>query len=381
MPRLQEILDQAVADGSVPGAAALIDRSGQLEWATAGLAEVETDRAMRSDSIFRIASISKPITAAATLMLIEDGLLAIEDPIGRWLPELAEPRVLRTPSSPVEDTVAAGRPITVGDLLTFTAGWGLASDSSPPMNQRLFDDLGQGPPRPQQFAAPDQWIATLAGIPLLGQPGEHWLYNTCADVLGVLIARASGRSFGDVLGTRIFEPLGMSDTGFFVPADQRYRFTGLYRDGEDGRELVDPPAGQWSTEPGFTSGAGGLVSTLDDWHTFARMVLNGGEHDGHRLLSEESVTAMTTDQTTAAQRETGKVFLAGQGWGFGGSVDLNREQAWNVPGRYGWVGGTGTAAYIVPSTRSIGVLLTQLEMGSPAPPPLLEQFCTYLASP
>ena len=381
MATLQEMLDQAVADGSVPGAVALIDRAGQLEWATAGLAELETGRAMTSDSIFRIASISKPMTAAATLMLIEDDILAMEDPIGRWLPELAEPQVLRTPSSPVEDTVAAERPITVGDLLTFTAGWGLASDPSLPGIRPLFEDLGQGPPRPQEVAAPDAWIATLAGIPLLGQPGEHWLYNTCADVLGVLIARASGQTFGDLLGARIFEPLGMSDTGFSVPADQQSRFTGLYRDTDDGRELVDPPAGQWSTDPVFASGAGGLVSTLDDWHTFARMVLNGGELDGRRLLSEESVTAMTTNQTTAAQRETGNLFLQGEGWGFGGSVDLNREHAWNVPGRYGWVGGTGTAAYIIPSSRSIGVLLTQLEMSSPTPPPLLNAFCTHLAKP
>ena len=381
MATLQRILDQAIADGSVPGAVALIDRDGQLERATAGLAEIETGRAMTPDAIFRIASISKPITAAATLMLIENGTLDMEDPIRRWLPELAEPRVLRTPSSSVEDTVTAERPITVRDLLTFTAGWGFASDSSLPVTRHLFEDLGQGPPRPQQVAAPDEWIATLAGVPLLGQPGKHWLYNTCADVLGVLIARASGQTFGEVLDAKIFEPLAMGDTGFFVPGDQQARFTGLYRDTDDARELVDPPAGQWSTEPAFPSGAGGLVSTLDDWHIFARMVPNGGELDGQRLLSKESVTAMTTNQTAAAQRETGQLFLEGQGWGFGGSVDLDREQPWNVPGRYGWVGGTGTAAYLIPSTRSIGVLLTQLEMGSPTPPALLEQFCTYLANP
>src|SRR5262249_36984748 len=291
-------------------------------------------RAMARDSIFRVASITKPVTAAAVMLLAEDGRIALEDPVGQWLPELASPVVVRTPASPVDDVIPAVRPITLADLLTFPAGYGFPSDFSLPAVGPLVSELKQGPPEPQLVPAPDEWMAALSRIPLLHQPGEAWLYNTCSDILGVLITRVSGRPLPEFLAERLFEPLGMVDTGFEVPVSKLDRFTSYYRtDPAGGLQLVAAPGGQWSSPPAFPSGAGGLVSTVDDWHCFARMLLAGSAGDSP-LLSPASVRQMTTDHLTASQRDASRLFLEGQGWGFGGSVDVEATDPWNVPGRY-----------------------------------------------
>jgi len=381
MSYLHDILLRYVGDGSVPGVVALVARGDRAEVHAAGCADAGAGSPMARDSIFRIASITKPITAAAVMMLVEDGRIALDDPVSQWLPELAAPVVVRTPAGPVDDVVPAVRPITVTDLLTFRAGYGFPSDFSLPVVGLLVRELNQGPPQPQQVAAPDQWMAALSRIPLLHQPGEAWLYNTCSDIQGVLIARVSGQPFPEFLAERIFEPLGMTDTGFAVPAAKLGRFTSYYRAGlAGGLELVDDPIGQWSCLPSFPSGADGLVSTADDWHRFARMLLAGGSIAGRWLLSPESVRQMTTDQLTSSQREAGRLFLDGQGWGFGGSVDVAAIDPWNVPGRYGWVGGTGTAAHISPSTGTITILLGQLELAGPNPPALMRDFWRYAAN-
>jgi CubicO group peptidase (beta-lactamase class C family) len=381
MSELRDILQTYVSNGSVAGAVGLISRGGQIEVQAAGSAGVDGAAPMARDSIFRIASITKPITAAAVMMLVEDGRITLEDPVAPWLPELASPVVVRTPAGPPDDVVPAGRAITVADLLTFRAGYGFPSDFSLPAAGLLFSELKQGPPQPQLVAAPDEWMAALARIPLLYQPGEAWLYNTCSDIQGVLIARVSGRPLPEFLAERLFEPLGMADTGFEVPAGQLGRFTSYYRAGQaGGLDLIDAPDGQWSRRPAFPSGAGGLVSTADDWHSFARMLLAGGSTGGRPLLSPASVRQMTTDQLTPSQREAGRLFLDGQGWGFGGSVDVAAIDPWNVPGRYGWVGGTGTAAHIIPSTGAVTILLSQLELGGPESAGLIQDFWRYAAN-
>jgi CubicO group peptidase (beta-lactamase class C family) len=373
--RLRTVLETHVTKGAIPGAVALVARGGRVQVEAVGSVDIAGTAPMERDSIFRIASITKPMVAAATMMLVEDGRIRLDEPVRRWLPELASPVVVRTPAGPVDDVVPAARPITVEDLLTFRAGYGFPADFTLPVVGLLFSQLRQGPPEPQAVAAPDEWMATLSRIPLLHQPGEGWLYNTCSDILGVLIARAAGCPLPELLSERLFEPLGMRDTGFAVPADQLSRFTSYYRAAEAGGfELVDPPEGQWSSPPAFPSGAGGLVSTVDDWHAFARMLLAGGAVDGRRLLSPASVRQMTTDHLTPDQREAGALFLEGQGWGFGGSVDVAPTDPWNVPGRYGWVGGTGTAAHITPSTGMVSILLTQVEMAGPSPTPLMREF-------
>jgi CubicO group peptidase (beta-lactamase class C family) len=379
MSELHEILANHAASGAVPGAVALVASDGRVEVEAVGLADVEAHTPMMRDSIFRIASITKPITAAAVMMLVDDGLMALDDPVERWLPELAAPMVVRTPSSPVDDVVPANRPITVLDLLTNRAGYGFPSDFSLPAVQALFSVQTDGR-EVQLRPEPDQWMSRLAAIPLLYHPGEAWLYDTCSDLQGVLIARASGRPLPVFLAERVFEPLGMVDTGFEVPAAKRGRLTSYYRPGSDGRlELGDPPDGQWSRLPAFPAGSGGLASTLDDWHRFARMILKGGAVDERRLLSPEAVRQITTNHLSPSQREIGALFLEGQGWGFGGSVDLEPIEPWNVPGRYGWVGGTGTTAHFVPSTGSVAILLTQVAATSPIPPAIMRDFWGYAA--
>ncbi|SCK19219.1 CubicO group peptidase, beta-lactamase class C family [Streptomyces sp. WMMB 322] len=345
-------------------------------------------------SVFRIASLTKQVTAAAVMMLVEEGRFALEDPVGEWLPELASPVVVRSPSGPVEDVVPASRPITVLDLLTFRAGYGYAPDFSLPVVKRLFRDLKVDPVRPQPVPAPDEWMAALGRIPLLHQPGEGWLYHTCSDILGVLIARASGTPLPEFFAERLFEPLGMADTGFAVPEGSRDRFTTLHLPARQTGEVepVDGPDGQWGSVPAFASGGGGLVSTLDDWYSFARMLLAEGTAQGtaggsagqggggRRLLSPGSVRQMTANWLTEAQRRAGGHFMEGQGWGFGASVDVEDLDPWNVPGRYGWVGGSGTAAHIVPSTGAVSILLTQLRLSGPCRPERMRAFWRYAAS-
>jgi CubicO group peptidase (beta-lactamase class C family) len=352
MTSLQDLLERTAEGGAVPGAAALVAHGEGVE--IAGVGEVGPE------SIVRIASITKPITAAAVMILVDEGLVALDDPIARWLPELASPRVVRTLRSAIDDVVPAARPITVEDLLTFRAGWGFPSDFSLPAVVELFQRLPVFGPR----EAPDEWLATLAQVPMLRQPGEAWLYNTCSDIQGVLIARVSRRPLPQFLAERVFEPLGMSDTGFHVPAGKLGRLP-PYR----GAELAPIDDGLWTEPPLFPSGAGGLVSTLADWHRFGQMLLA----DGGGILSPRAVRLLRTDHLTQEQRQASTLFLEGAGWGFGGAVAAD--------GRYGWIGGTGTTAHIAPSTGTVGILFTQVQMTGPASTALMREFWQYAFGP
>jgi CubicO group peptidase (beta-lactamase class C family) len=380
MTGLHDLLAEYVSDGSIPGAVGLVARGDKTEVAVVGSAAVD-GVPMARDSIFRLASITKPITAAAVMMLIEDGRIALQDSVNQWLPELAKPTVVRTPSSAIDDVVPAIRPITVFDLLTSCAGYGFPSDFTLPAAQRLFPVQKDGR-EPQRFPPPDGWMAELSEVPLLYQPGEAWLYDTCSVLQGVLITRASGQSLPKFLAERVFQPLGMVDTGFFVPADKLERLTSYYKAGPTGGlELADGPDGQWSMPPAFPLGNGGLVGTADDWLAFGRILLaEGSTADGRQLLSADSVRLMISDHTTHAQRMIGKLFLEGQGWGFGGSVDVATSNPWNVLGRYGWVGGTGTSGHITPSTGTIAILLTQVGADSPTAPEWMRAFWRYAAA-
>jgi CubicO group peptidase (beta-lactamase class C family) len=344
MTDLRTVLESS----GLPGAAALVARDGQVE--------VESFGEIEPDSICRIASITKPITAAALMLLVDEGRVALDDPIARWLPELASPQVVRTPESPIDDLVPAARPVTVEDLLTFRAGWGFPSDFSLPAVLELFRQV---PPFENRLT-PDEWVATLATVPMLRQPGEAWLYNTCSDIQGVLVARAAGQPFPVFLSERFFEPLGMADTGFYVPADKVGR---LPLSHADDPALADNA--RWTEPPVFPSGGGGLVSPLADWNRFGQMLLD----DGGGILSPAAVRLMTTDHLTREQRDASTLFLEGAGWGFGGSVGPR--------GRYGWVGGSGTTAHISWHTGTVGVLLTQVAMTGPTPTPIMRAFWKY----
>ncbi|MFF4903817.1 serine hydrolase domain-containing protein [Streptomyces sp. NPDC001260] len=377
---LKAVLRRHVEDGTVPGAVALVARGEDVEVVTVGSVDTDGTAPMARDSIFRIASITKPITAAAVLMLVEEGVLALESPVEEWLPELSKPTVVRTPSSPVDDVVPAARPITVEDLLSSRTGWGFPSDFSLPAVQSLFTVQKDGR-APQDWPEADTWLGLLARVPMLHQPGEAWLYGTSSDLQGILIERASGRTLPDFLGERFFAPLGMTDTAFEVPPSKRHRFTSAYVPAPDGSpRLSDTPDGRFSSVPRFRSGGGGLVSTVDDWLAFARLLVNGGTApDGRRLLTSTSVSRMTTNHLTAEQRDRATLFLEGQGWGYGGQVDVTPSDPWNVPGRYGWVGGTGTTAHIVPPAGTVAILLTQAGMANPTPTPVMRDFWRFVA--
>jgi CubicO group peptidase (beta-lactamase class C family) len=276
--------------------------------------------------------------------------------------------VLRRLDGELTDTVAARRPITARDLLTFRLGYGLITepefDPPYPIVTATADlDLMMGPPEPRTPHSPDEWIARFGSLPLMEQPGERWRYNAGTLVAGVLVARAAGAPLGDVLRDRLFTPLGMVDTGFAATPAQARRIPGYYMtDGGVGEPLPQPhstPA-EWLIEPAFPSGSGGLLSTVDDFLAFARLLRDGGRCGRIRLLPEESVAAMTTNQLTPAQIDSAGVLLDGQGWGYGMSVGTAANDDGVALGQYGWSGGAGTNWFNDPSQDLIAIAMTQV---------------------
>jgi CubicO group peptidase (beta-lactamase class C family) len=368
------ILRRHIDTGYAPGAVALIAQADHAEVLAIGGQANEDAAPMRTDSIFRISSMTKPITAAAAMMLVEDGKLRLHEPIDKWLPELANRRVLKEIGAELDETVPAKRPITLEDLLTFRCGMGvvLAQPDTYPIQRRISELqlVGFGPPDPASPIVPDEWLRRLGTLPLMAQPGEQWLYNTGSCVLGVLLARASGNSLPDLLRKRIFEPLGMKDSGFFVPGSKLNRLVSAYRL-EAGRvQRYDAPSSSaWKAVPAFPDGAAGLVSTADDYRAFSRLVLARGRAAGRHLLSEASIGAMTADHLTLAQRSGGAPILGnGRGWGFGMSVVVQPAAAGLPPGAYGWNGGLGTTWLADPQSGRTAILLTQTMFTSPAAP-------------
>jgi len=374
---LRAALEPHVANGDAPGLVALAARGERAEVVALGMADAGSGRPMERDAIFRIASMTKAVTAVATLMLAEDGKLALDEPAHRLLPELADRRVLRRPDAPLDDTVAAKRPITVDDLLTFRCGLGLLFGSPERFpilgavaERRL---MGFGPPDPTVDYGPDEFMRRLGELPLMAQPGEAWLYSAGSNILGVLIERAAGAPLGEVFRARIFEPLGMRDTGFWTDAADRLPVAyGSF----DGRRVFDDPADSaYAAPPRFPAGDAGLVSTADDFLAFSRFLLSGGLAGGRRLLSEAAVQAMTRDHLTEAQRAGGELVLgAGHGWGYGVAV-ANRRSPEGVPaGAFGWNGGLGTGWIADPATATTALLLTQVAFTSPDPPAVHKSF-------
>jgi CubicO group peptidase (beta-lactamase class C family) len=368
LDRLHAATAARVDRGELPGLVTLVAQGDRVRVDCVGVTAFGGTEPMRRDTLFRIGSMTKPILAAATLMLVEDGRLGLDDPVDRWLPELACRRVLRRVDGPLDDTVPARRPVTVDDLLTFRLGFGTLTEPvfDPPFPIVEASDalrLVLGQPDPRTPHAPDEWIRRFGTLPLMAQPGERWLYNAGSLVLGVLVARAAGQPLEEVLRRRLFEPLGMRETGFWLPPEVTRRLPGHYTaDPSTGRLEPRPVSGpeEWSHPPAFPSGAGGLVSTVDDFLAFARLLLHGGVHDGTRLLSEASVERMTANHLTPQQMATAGPILGGRGWGYGVAVVTRPEDGWPVPGRYGWVGGYGTAWLNDPHRGVIAMAMTQV---------------------
>lgn len=372
LARLHDIMAGHVAAGRAPGLIAALSRRGETHVDVIGAqafgGESFGGDAMRRDTIFRITSMTKPVTAVAAMILVEECKLRLDDPVDRFLPELADRRVLKRLDGPVDDTTPAVRPITLRDLLTFRSGYGFfwASPERYPILKAIADlqILGFGPPDPSAPLEPDEWLRRLATLPLLHQPGAEWHYNTGSYILGVLIARVAGQSFANFLHDRIFAPLGMKDTGFYVPAEKLDRLAASYWVSEqDVLQLYDGVAdSRWRQPPVFADGGAGLVSTVDDYLAFAQMLLNRGKLGSIRILSRASVELMTMDHLTPAQKAAAP-FLADswdhRGWGFGVSVVTGRDGIGMNPGRYGWDGGFGTSWANDPSEELVAILMTQ----------------------
>lgn len=378
---MREALEGHVTSGEIPGLVALVAQGERVQVEAIGVLAVGSSEPMQRNTIFRVASMSKPVTAAAAMILVDDGKLRLDEPVERLLPELANRRVLTRIDAELDDTVPATRSITVRDLLAYTMGFGIlmVRPGTYPI-QRAVDDLklGQGYPQPQTPPPPDEWMRRFGSLPLMAQPGARWIYNTGSDVAGVLIARASGQPFASFLEERLFGPLGMVDTAFVVPAEKRARFATSYMVDPLGKKLVvaDPPDGQWSTPPAFPAGAAGLASTVDDYRAFGEMILGRGKRGKVRVLSEQAVAEMTRDQLTSGQRAASNDFanlFVDHTWGLGGSIVTGRDAA-GPPGTFGWDGGLGTAWRVEPATKRITVLMTQRAWTSPVPPPVFRDF-------
>jgi len=354
-----------VDQGELPGLVAVV-ADGEQVWVDPIGAGWLGGEPMQRDTLFRIASITKPMLATVAMTLVEEGRLALEEPVDRLLPELTDRRVLRRLDGPLDDTVPAHRPITVEDLMTYRMGHGLIVEPfNPPYPIiRAADDLRLtlAQPDPRTPHPPDEWIRLFGTLPLMHQPGTGWQYNTAALVLGVLVARAADQPLADVFRTRLFDPLDMASTGFWLTDEQARRLPGFYEfNAETGKLELQPvsPPEEWTRPPAFPSGAGGLASTADDILAFARLLLNRGRHDGSQLISEHSVELMTSNHLTAEQIRSGGPLLSGQGWGYGMAVSIEPDSASDVPGRYGWAGGYGTCWFTHPAQGRIGILLTQ----------------------
>ena len=367
LDRLHLAMAARVAKGELPGMVILVAQGDDVHVDTIGVTAFGSDDPMRRDTIFRIASLTKPILATATMMLVEDGRLALDEPVDRLLPEMADRKVLDRIDGPLDDTVAANRPITVADLLTFRMGYGLVFEPSfnppyPVINAADELQLVMGPPDPRTPHDPDEWIRLFGTLPLMYQPGERWQYNAGALVLSVLAARASGQSLEDLFRTRIFEPLGMKDTGFWMPAEHTGRLPSYYmtnpQTGKLELQTLSPPS-EWTRPPVFPAGSAGLLSTVDDYLAFSRLLLNKGVHGGGRLLSDQSVRLMTTNHLTPEQMAGAGPLLGGLGWGFGMAVATAPDEVSPIPGRYGWDGGYGTSWFNDPNRNIVAIAMTQ----------------------
>ena len=365
-PALQAYVDK----GQLAGATALVWRDGRVaQTACTGWRDLEARAPLHRDSLFRIASMSKPVTSVAALMLVDEGAIALDEPIANHAPEFADMRVLRAPDGPLDETDAAARPITFEDLLTHRSGLTYGGVHAGPITPAYAAALGGDI---DSHVAPDDWIAGLAALPLINQPGASFHYSCSTDLLGLLIARIDGAPLGEVLRRRIFDPLGMKDTGFTVPRDQRHRRSAMYGFDENGgleQRLTaagEPFLAERPDDMSFESGGQGLWSTLDDYLAFARLFIDGGAVDGVRLLRPETMTRMMTNHLTDDQRARAQMLgmpvFTHHGFGLGVAVVIDPDQAAAIRckggvGTVGWPGAYGGWWQADPTDGSVMVFL------------------------
>ena len=378
---LGSVLQKAVDDGFAPGLTALVHRGGHTQTFAFGAKTLGGSDPMTADALFRIASMTKLVTAAAVMILVQDGKLKLADPVDRWLPELADRRVLKRPDGALDDTVPAARPITVEDILTFRHGWGIVlGPPTWPINKAIADlgIVGFGMPNPLMPFGVDEWLKRLSTLPLLHQPGEAWMYTNGSDLQGALVARVSGQPLDRFVAERITGPLGMKDTGFAVPPGKLDRPGAAYMADHGKLPLFDGiQDSRYRQVPKFPEGDSGLVSDVADLLAFSQMLLGGGAREGVRVLSEASVAAMTANHLTPEQIKAanGQVILGeGHGWGYGMSVLAWPSNDGLQPGAFGWSGGFGTSWYMDPAKGLTTILLTSRTFETADPPPLHKAF-------
>jgi CubicO group peptidase (beta-lactamase class C family) len=380
LARVGDPLKGLIEAGDLSGAVTLIWRKGEIvQVNTLGKRDLASGLPMERDTLFRIASMTKPVTTAAALMLMEEGKLALDDPITRWAPEFADMRVLKSATGPVQETYPAPRAITVEDLMTHRSGLAYGFTSVGPIAHAHQAALGDVL---NSATTPDAWMAALSSLPLSYPPGERFHYSHATDVLGFLVGRIAGTGFREFLFRRIFEPLGMVDTDFYIPPEKRQRAAVVYRQDEATGALEAVQFTPHATPPAYCGGGGGLVSTADDYLKFARMLLAGGELGGVRLLKPQTVAMMRANRLTDAQRAItfmGMPFWEGQGFGLGLSMITDPEkQAWmgaGSKGAFGWPGAFGTwwqadpvedmvVLYMIQNSMPLGPeAVTQIAMG------------------
>lgn len=362
-PALKAIVDQ----GALSGVVTLVWRRGEVvQVNTLGHRDIAKGLPMERDTLFRIASMTKPVTSIAALMLMEEGKLKLDDPVTKWLPELAGMLVLEAPDGSLDKTASAGREITVEDLMTHRAGLAYGFTSVGPIAHAHEAKLGSPLVNP---LTPDAWLKALGELPLSFEPGERFHYSHATDVLGFLVARIEGKPLGQVLKARIFDPLGMNDTAFWIPPEKRGRMARLYESPAGGGALKDVSLPETDAPPAFEGGGGGLISTIDDYLKFARMMLGRGEVDGVRLVKPETIDLMTANRLTETQRThtfMGMPFWLSQGFGLGVSMILDAEKhQWmgaGAEGAFGWPGAFGTWWQADPKNDLILIYLIQDSM-------------------
>ena len=379
LARVPGALGGVIESGDLSGAVTLIWRKGEIaQVTTQGQRDIAAGKPMQRDTLFRIASMTKPITSVAALMLLEEGKFKLDDPITKWAPEFANMKVLKDAQGPVEDVYDAPRDITFDDIFTHRAGLAYGFTSIGPIAhayQRVLGDVLS------INTGPDEWMKALASLPLSYPPGERFHYSHATDVLGFLVGRIAGTGFREFLIERIFKPLGMNDTDFYVPPEKRDRAAVVYRMDEKQEKLEPVPFPQYDAPPAFCGGGGGLISTADDYLKFARLLLNDGELDGVRLLKLETVQLMRANRLTPEQREIpfmGIPFWMGQGFGLGVSVITDpAKQEWmgaGSEGSFGWPGAFGTWWQADPAQDMILLYLIQNAM--PLGPEAASQLAT-----
>jgi CubicO group peptidase (beta-lactamase class C family) len=362
--RVSELFARNVDEGVISGGAAIVDHGGQIVLREAvGWRDMEARDPLAPDALFRIASMSKPLTVACAMTYVDEGVLRLDEPVDTWLPELADRPVLSRPSASFDDTVPMERPISLRDLCTHRSGYISHGGVPGPLGEAMAEMGGLD----ARDVDPDDWMARLGSLPLIDQPGARFTYGISHDILGVMVSRVAGKPFSAALDERIFDPLGMTETGFHAVDAQRLAVA--YRADAEGALLRDEKAddGRWLRPPTFESGAGGMVSSLDDYRRFGAMMLRGGSFEGTSVLSPATVSLMRTDHLTAFQREKTRYrgtrrFFDFRGYGLGVSIvdDLTCAPAVSSVGAFGWGGFYGTWWHSFPTEDLVAVMALQV---------------------